>query len=80
MKAALRGLRRNQPSRQILAAPVAPRSVIRDLKEECDEMVSLATPELFFAVDDFSQTDDEEVIELLGQAWNLESTRQTAQD
>jgi putative phosphoribosyl transferase len=82
MKAALRGLRRNQPSRLILAAPVAPRSVISDLKEECDEMVFLATPGPFYAVgvyyDDFSQTSDEEVIELLGEARNLESTRPKA--
>jgi putative phosphoribosyl transferase len=70
MKAALRGVRQNKPSRIVLAAPVAPQSVIRDLKEECDEMVFLATPEPFYAVGlyyaDFSQTTDEEVIELLG--------------
>jgi putative phosphoribosyl transferase len=69
MKAALRGLRRNQPSRLILAAPVAPRSVISDLERECDDMVFLATPEPFYAVGvyyaDFSQTTDEEVVELL---------------
>ena len=70
MKAALRGVRRNEPSRLVLAAPVAPRSVISELKAECDEMVFLATPEPFYAVGlyyaDFSQTSDEEVIELLG--------------
>jgi putative phosphoribosyl transferase len=69
MKAALRGVRQNKPSRIVLAAPVAPQSVIRDLREECDEMVFLATPEPFYAVGlyyaDFSQTTDEEVIELL---------------
>ena len=70
MKAALRGVRRNEPSRLVLAAPVAPRSIISELKAECDEMVFLATPEPFYAVGlyyaDFSQTSDEEVIELLG--------------
>jgi len=69
MKAALRGVRRNKPSRLVLAAPVAPRSVIEDLKAEFDEMVFLATPEPFYAVGlyyaDFRQTTDEEVIELL---------------
>ncbi len=79
IKAALRGLRRNEPSHLILAAPVAPRSVVGELEAECDEMVFLATPEPFYAVgvyyDDFSQTTDEEVIELLREARNLESTR-----
>ena len=70
MKAALRGVRRNEPSRLVLAAPVAPRPIISELKAECDEMVFLAKPEPFYAVGlyyaDFSQTSDEEVIELLG--------------
>ena len=63
-------MRRNEPRRLVLAARVAPRSVIEELKAECDEMVFLATPEPFHAVGlyyaDFSQTSDEEVIELLG--------------
>jgi hypothetical protein len=49
---------------------VAPRSIISELKAECDEMVFLATPEPFYAVGlyyaDYSQTSDQEVIELLG--------------
>lgn len=88
MKAALRGVRRNEQSRLVLAAPVAPRSVVSELQPECDEMVFLATPEPFYAVGpyyaDFSQTSDTEVIDLLGKARNLESTRrkadQTAQE
>jgi putative phosphoribosyl transferase len=70
MKAALRGVRRNEPSRLVLAAPVAPQSIISELEAECDETVFLATPEPFYAVGlyyaNFNQTSDEEVIELLG--------------
>ena len=84
MKAALRGVRRNEPSRLVLAAPVAPRSVISELKAECDEMVFLATPEPFYAVGlyyaDFSQTSDEEVIELLGRRGSFgQATREADQ-
>jgi putative phosphoribosyl transferase len=77
MKAALRGVRRNEPSRLVLAAPVAPRSIVSELNAECDEMVFLVTPEPFYAVGlyyaDFSQTTDEEVIELLGRRRNFRS-------
>ncbi len=69
MKAALRGVRGNGPSRLILAAPVAPRSSIDELAAECDDIVRLEAPEPFFAVGlhyvDFSQTTDDEVAELL---------------
>ena len=62
--------------RLVLAAPVAPRSVVSELQPECDEMVFLAPPEPFYAVGpyyaDFSQTSDQEVIDLLGKARNLE--------
>ncbi len=72
VKAALRGVRRNRPSRLFLAAPVAPQSSLDELAGECDEMVSLETPEPFYAVGlhyaDFAQTTDEEVIRLLAQA------------
>lgn len=72
MKAALRGVRRNEPSRLVMAAPVAPRSAVGEFKGECDEMVFLATPEPFYAVglyySDFSQTSDEEVVGLLREA------------
>jgi putative phosphoribosyl transferase len=72
VKAALRGVRRNKPCRLVLAAPVAPRSIVGELETECDETVFLATPEPFYAVGlyyaNFSQTSDEEVIELLSKA------------
>ena len=44
-------------------------TTIRELKREADRVVCLATPEPFYAIgefyEDFEQTTDEEVIELL---------------
>jgi putative phosphoribosyl transferase len=72
VKAALRGLRRHDPARLVLAVPVAPADSLRDLAAECDDIVCLATPEPFFAVGphyrDFTQTEDDEVVRLLTQA------------
>ncbi len=72
MKAALRGIRKNGPAWLVLGVPVAPASTIHELASECDEAVCLATPEPFGAVGafykDFRQTEDAEVIALLGEA------------
>lgn len=70
--AALRALKNQQPSRVILAVPVAPRQVIAQLRDECDELVILDSPDPFVAVgyfyEDFEQVSDDEVVELLGTA------------
>lgn len=72
VKAALKALRMAGASRIVLAVPVAPRSAIAELRQYSDEIVCLAMPEPFYAVgahyDDFSQTSDAEVIELLESA------------
>lgn len=72
VKAALRGLSQHRPARLVLAVPVAPAESLEELASECDDIVCLATPEPFFAVGphyrDFRQTEDEEVIRLLGEA------------
>jgi putative phosphoribosyl transferase len=69
VRAVLRALARLGPRRRILAVPVAPRESIQALRAEADDVVCLATPEPFYAVgthyDDFVQTEDREVIELL---------------
>jgi putative phosphoribosyl transferase len=69
--AALRALRRRGVRRLVLAAPVAPPDVVEPMQREADEVIFLATPEPFVAVglyyDDFSQTTDEEVVELLAE-------------
>jgi putative phosphoribosyl transferase len=72
VKAALRGVSQHRPTRLVLAVPVAPAESLEELASECDHIVCLATPEPFFAVGphyrDFTQTEDEEVIRLLGEA------------
>lgn len=70
--AAVRWAKVEGAGRVILAVPVAPREAVTKLSKEADEVVSLATPEPFFAVGqwfgDFPQTSDEEVIGLLERA------------
>ncbi len=59
-------------TRVIMAVPVAPTSAIADLARVCDEVVALESPEWFYGVGewyrDFSQTSDEEVMNLLKRA------------
>jgi len=70
--AAARALRRKNPGRLVLAVPVAPPESVSRLRPEVDELVVLETPEPFFSVgswyDEFEQTTDAEVIELLHRA------------
>jgi len=72
VKAGLKALRQAGAGRVTLAVPVAPRSVIDELKKEVDEVVCLSAPEDLRAVslhyEDFDQTSDEEVTELLARA------------
>jgi putative phosphoribosyl transferase len=66
---AIRALRAQQPARLILAIPVGPPPAVARLGAEVDEVVCLAEPPVFWAVgafyEDFSQTSDQEVVELL---------------
>jgi putative phosphoribosyl transferase len=78
VKAALRGLRRHDPARLVLAVPVAPADSLRDLAAECDDIICLATPEPFYAVGphyrNFTQTEDDEVVRLLTEARQWSAT------
>jgi len=69
VKAAIASLRRENPRRIILAVPVMPADKVPEFKELVDELVVLYAPVEFSAVGqfyyDFSQTTDEEVIEIL---------------
>ncbi|MEV6316552.1 phosphoribosyltransferase family protein [Streptomyces sp. NPDC051776] len=55
--------------RVVLAVPVAPPDAVDHLRDTVDELVCLSTPAAFFAVgewyQDFSQTSDDEVVDLL---------------
>lgn len=79
VKAALKALARSQAAKVILAVPLAPRDALAELRGLCDEVVCLSSPEPFYAVgahyDDFSQTEDAEVIALLAQHRGAEADR-----
>jgi putative phosphoribosyl transferase len=71
-RAAVRALRRLEPRRLVLAAPVCAAQSSELLGPEVDELVCLEAPPDLGAIGfwyrDFSQTTDEEVIELLERA------------
>jgi predicted phosphoribosyltransferase len=72
MRAAAHAVRRHGPARIVIAVPVASRETCDQLRDEVDEVVCAITPAPFSAVgnwyEDFSQTSDEEVGELLARA------------
>jgi putative phosphoribosyl transferase len=69
MRAAAAALKALGPDAVVVAVPVAARDTCDELAEEVDEVICLHTPEPFHAVglwyEDFSQTTDDEVRELL---------------
>src|ERR687894_2968834 len=77
-RAAIRALRLMEPRRLVLAAPVCAAQTAELLDPEVDELVCLEAPPDLGAIGfwyrDFSQTSDEEVIELLESARREERT------
>lgn len=71
-RAAIRAVRAQQPSKVILAVPVASPDVVQALSQEVDRVVCLLTPEDLYAIgmwyDDFTQVSDEAVVALLQRA------------
>jgi putative phosphoribosyl transferase len=72
MRAAAASLRLQKPRRIVVAVPVSSRETCDEFRSEVDEIVCAVTPEHFQGVglwyEDFSQTSDEEVRELLKRA------------
>jgi predicted phosphoribosyltransferase len=72
MQAAVKALRQQQPARIVVAVPTASRETCDEMWAEADEVICAITPEPFYAVgfwyEDFSQTTDEEVRELLARS------------
>lgn len=70
--AAIRALRRMEPRAIVLAVPVCAPETVHALRPEVDGVICLETPTRFFAVglwcDNFAETSDEEVIDLLVRA------------
>lgn len=73
MRAAVQAVRQAGPSRVVVAVPVAPPDTVAVLRREADEVVCVAMPEPFMSVGrwylDFSQVGDQQVVEILRQAW-----------
>jgi putative phosphoribosyl transferase len=69
MHVAVTALREQHPARIVVGVPIAPPSTCEELADVADEVLCAATPEPFYSVglwyEDFSQTGDDEVRELL---------------
>lgn len=72
MRAAVSAVKQQAPARVVIAVPTAAPQTCEEFRYEVDEVVCAMTPEPFYAVglwyDDFSQTTDEEVHDLLERA------------
>jgi len=72
MLAAVKALRQQQPARIVVAVPTAAPETCEQLRTQADDVICAITPEPFHAVglwyEDFSQTTDEEVRDLLARS------------
>src|SRR5881227_2668597 len=72
MRAAVKALRQRGAAKIVVAVPVGPPDTCHEIEEQADETVCLSMPEFFQAVgqyyEDFSQTTDQEVRDLLASA------------
>jgi predicted phosphoribosyltransferase len=72
MHAAIQALRQREPAHIVVAVPIAAPETCETLRAEVDDVVCAVTPEPFHAVglwyEDFSQTTDEEVRDLLARS------------
>ncbi len=74
MRAAVAALRKQKPGRIVIAVPVAAPDTCEEFRADVDEIICGITPSQFHAVgvwyEDFSQTTDEEVQQLLRAAYH----------
>jgi predicted phosphoribosyltransferase len=72
MRAAVAALRQCEVAKIVVAVPVGPPDTCRELEREADGIICMTTPDFFQAVgqyyEDFSQTSDDEVRDLLARA------------
>jgi putative phosphoribosyl transferase len=84
MRAAAKALREQQPGRIVVGVPVSSSATCDEFRDEVDEIVCALTPEPFHGVgrwyEDFSQTSDEEVRELLGRGSRSEQAAAAPRD
>lgn len=71
MHTAVRAVRRHEPAGTVVAVPVAASATLVVLRPEVNDLICLSSPEPFYGVgqwyEDFRQTTDDEVCELLRQ-------------
>ncbi len=79
MRVAVLALKQKQPTQIVVAVPVAPRESRAETESVADKVVCVVTPEPFWGVgqwyEDFSQTSDEEVRDLLRRAASFPAHR-----
>jgi putative phosphoribosyl transferase len=72
MRVAVKALQQQQPARLVVGVPVSSPETCQEFESEVDEIICAQTPRPFYSVglwyDNFSQTTDEEVRELLDRA------------
>ncbi|WP_248800211.1 phosphoribosyltransferase [Pseudomonas sp. MWU13-2105] len=77
MRAAIEAVRLQAPSHIVVAVPVAPFETVETLRCEGNEVICPLIPDWLMSIgywyNDFSQTSDEQVIDLLQRAWRRES-------
>ncbi len=77
MRAAAAAVKTKNPAKVVIAVPVAAPDTCSDFRDEVDEIVCVATPEPFYGVgawyEDFSQTTDKEVCDLLDRTDKIKS-------
>ena len=75
----VKGKRTDEAGRIVVATPTAALSTVREMRADVDELIAVMTPADFAGVgqwyEDFSQTTDEEVTELLGKSQWLPEAR-----
>lgn len=82
MRAAVDAVRQQEAEEIIIAVPVAPPDTLTELICIAHDVVCLATPEPFYAIgqwyENFDQTLDQEVLNLLTNAWIQEESQKDA--
>ncbi|RZN08806.1 phosphoribosyltransferase [Bradyrhizobium genosp. SA-3] len=85
-RAALQATRKRNPSRLVLAVPVAPTEIVPQMRAECDDFVCLEEHTAFAAIGyyyrDFGQVSDGEVLDMLRRfpiSSDLRQSRERAQ-
>jgi predicted phosphoribosyltransferase len=82
MIAALQAVKTHNPREVIVAVPVASSDRLAEVRRWCDDVICLLAPEEFWAIgqfyEDFTQVEDEQVLDLLRQAMSASGAQQVA--